>query len=531
MMIGMVHLRCKINKMKNIKKHILWADDEINSLKPHIIFLESKGYSVIGVNSGEDAIEVCKKSSIDLLLVDEMMTGLDGLSTIKIVKEKHPDIPIIMVTKNEEEWLMDEAIGEHIEDYLTKPVNPSQILIACKKVFENKSIQSNKALKDFISFFNTFDDANLNTINDWFSIYSKICNWSIQLDNVNDSNIMNMLKEQKYSLNKSFSNFVELNYKNWINNSNTDSPILSNQVFSKFVKPLISENKKLIFIIIDCLTLDQWKKISELLYPSYRIKEDFHLSILPSATPFARNAIFSGLLPNEIKNKLPEIWNNMYSSDKLNGSEDILFSKMLDRNNINKKFNYFKVSDYDEGTRFLNKINDYKKTDIITLVVNFVDILGHSRSESNILKELLPNDSSYRNAIFNWFEKSWLKESLDIFREWNADIVLTADHGNIQINKQVILKADQNVSSGIRYKYGRNLNVNNDNNIFKIRNPEEYSLPKFEINTEYAIAKNDSFFVYKNDYHKYVNIYKKTFQHGGISMDELIIPVVHLSKK
>ena len=516
--------------MEKNKKHILWADDEIKSLKPHIIYLKEKGYKVSSVNSGEDAIDFCSKTGVDVLLVDEMMTGLDGLSTIKIIKEKFPDIPIIMVTKNEEEWLMEEAIGEHISDYLIKPVNPSQILMSCKKVLENKLITTNKTLKDFIDFFKSFNNKDIDSIDEWYKIYNKLSNWALKFDKIDDSNMINMFFEQQNTLNKNFSNFIELKYTEWVKNKSSDLPILSHQVFNKFLKPIIDDGKKLVFIIVDCLRLDQWKQISEILYPSFRIKEDFHLSVLPTATPFARNAIFSGLMPSDIKKKYPDIWNKMHSSGKPNSCENILFKNLLKENNINKSHHYFKISDYKEGNKFYKKINDYKSIDIMTIVVNFVDILGHSRSESNVLKELIPNESSYRNAIYNWFEKSWLNDAINVFNDWDAEIVITADHGNIQINKPVALKADQTVSSGIRYKYGRNLNVS-DNNILKINNPEDYKLPKFEINTEYVIAKNDAFFVFKNDYHKYINIYKDTFQHGGISMNEMIIPVAHLKKK
>ena len=459
-----------------------------------------------------------------------MMTGLDGLTTLKKIKKIDPLIPIIMITKNEEEWLMEEAIASQISNYLTKPVNPSQILIACKKVLDNKSIKTNKVLKEFIDFFKSFDNTSINSINDWYSIYNQLCNWSLQFDKIDDTNIINMFYEQKSYLNRNFSNFIISNYKNWINNNSKDSPILSHKIFDEFLSPIISSDKKLVFIIIDCLRLDQWKQLSKLLYPSFRIKEDFHLSILPTATPFARNAIFSGLLPNDLKEQSPDIWNKMYSSNKLNGFEDILFKNLLHANQINKTHHYTKITDYNEGNRFYNKINDFKNIDILTIVVNFVDLLGHSRSESNILKELIPNESAYRHAIQNWFEKSWLNDSLNVFKEWNADIVITADHGNTQVNKPVKIKADQTASLGLRYKYGRNLTSNEDA-VFKIKNPIEYKLPMFEINTEYVIAKNDNFFVYNNDYHKYVNIFKNTFQHGGISLDEMVIPVAHLRKK
>ena len=521
--------------MKN--KHIVWADDEIDQLKPHIIFLEEKGYKVTSVNSGEDAIDECKKSqSIDLILMDEMMTGLDGLSTISIIKENWPDIPIIMITKNEEEWLMEEAIGSHISNYLTKPVNPSQILMACKNIFDNKKIKADKNVQSFIKYFNSLTNeiGNIRVMTEWYDVYSNICNWSITLSDIEDKNIIDMLNDQKKSINNEFCKFIINNYKTWIDESSlsNDTPLLSHQIFNTYLKPILNNNRKLVFIIIDCLRLDQWKMISKLLNQDFIIKEDFHTAIIPTATPFARNAIFSGLLPNSLKQEYPDIWKKMFYENQLNGFENILFEKLLSKNNFNHlNHKYLKISDFKSGKKFLNKVNDYKNTDILNIVVNFVDILGHSRSESQVLSELIPNESAYRKAIYNWFENSWLYEALSVIKNWDdVDIVITSDHGNTGIDKPQLVKGDNSTSMGIRYKYGRNLRVN-QKHIFKINKPLEYNLPTFDVNTEYIIAQDSSYFVYNNDYHKYVNMYKNTFQHGGISMDEMIVPLIHMSKK
>ena len=520
-----------------VSKKILWADDEISQLKPHILFLEKKGYEVTGVNSGEDAIEECKKNhDFDLILMDEMMTGLDGLSTISIIKKDWPNIPIVMITKNEEEWLMEEAIGAHISNYLTKPVNPSQILMVCKNIFDNKKIQTDKNIKSFIKYFNdiTINSDNVKTVDEWYEVYSNICNWSINLADIEDKNIYNMLNDQKKTMNSKFCEFVISNYKKWINNNQEilDKPILSHNIFDDYLKPIISKKRKLIFIIIDCLRLDQWKMISKLFKNDFSMKENFHLSILPTATPFARNAIFSGLLPNDLKENYPDLWKRMYNENKLNGFEDIFFERQLLKNNFKEvKHKYIKISDFKSGKKFFNKINDYKNIDVLNIVVNFVDILGHSRSESKVLSELIPNENAYRKSIFNWFENSWLLDSISIFKNWeNTEIVITSDHGNTSINKPQLIKGDQSTSQGVRYKYGRNLRFEGKNT-FKIDRPLDYNLPMFDINTEYIIATDNTFFVYNNDYHKFVSMYKNTFQHGGISMDEMIVPLISLNKK
>ena len=517
-------------------KHIVWADDEIGLLKPHLIFMEEKGYRMTPVNSGEDAIRVCSKEQVDLLLIDEMMTGLDGIETINIIKKSHPHIPIIMVTKNEEEWLMEEAIGSFISDYLTKPVNPSQILIACKKVFEQSKIKYEKTLKDFLAFVNSTSNDQVDNLSydDWYNRYNDLCNWSIKLDNIDDPNILEMFTNYKTNLNIEFTKYYEKNYKKWLldkNIANTTAPILSHNVFDASLKPIIQNDRKLVFIIIDCFRMDQWKKISNLFYDDFLVNENYHYSIIPSATPFARNSIFSGMLPEQIKIKYPEVWSKMFYNKEMNGYEDVLFKNQLANKGFkNRTTHYTKIFDYKQGQKFINKINDYKNVDILNLVVNFVDILGHSRSESNILKELLPNESGYRQAIFNWFDKSWLKDAIKVFHNWGADIVITSDHGNISVNRPALVKADQTASLGVRYKYGRNLQVK-QKNILKIDKPSEYMLPSFDVNTQYIIAKDYNFFVYNNEYHKYVNMYKNSFQHGGISLDEIIVPLIHLENK
>jgi len=516
--------------MKQLK-HILWVDDEVDLLKPHIIFLEEKGYKVSTVYSGEDAIELCKKKNIDLVLMDEMMNGLDGLSTLKIIKEINIAIPIIMVTKNEEEWLMDEAIGEKISNYLIKPVSPSQVFIACKKILDNEKIGTEKNIKEFLVFYNNLQTESINAYDfeQWVQLNTELCRWSIKLDEINDNTFKDMFYEQVEKINKIFQEYYLTNYKTWINSKN-NKPILSNNIFNNNFLPIINSNKNLIIVIIDCFKMDQWIKISHLFHSNFTISEDSHFAIIPSATPFARNAIFSGLMPSEIKDNYSTIWHKMFKEGRMNGYEDELFISELKKRNINKSFKYVKISNYEEGQKFYNKINDYKNINILSIVVNFVDILGHSRSESDILKELIPNESAYRNAIYNWFENSWLYDCFKEFANWNSEIILTSDHGNVKVNKPATVKADNMASKGVRYKYGRNLNVDKKR-AFKIKNPKDYKLPTFDVNTEYIIAKDSNYFIYSNQYHKYVNMYKKSFQHGGISMDEIIVPLIKLKVK
>ena len=515
----------------NDKKHILWVDDEVDLLRSHIIFLEEKGYHVTSVYSGEDAIDICLKEQIDLVLMDEMMAGLDGLSTLKIIKKDIPDLPIIMVTKNEEEWLMNKAIAEKISNYLIKPVNPNQVFIACKKILDDAQIENEKNIKEFLSFYNDIQNANYKNYdyNDWIKLNDTLCSWSLKLDDINDNTFKTMFAEQYENINKLFQDFYLNNYKKWFLKNN-DSPILSNHLYDNIFLPILKSDKKLILIIIDCFRMDQWKKISSSLKNNFHIKEGSHFSIIPTATPFARNSIFSGLMPSELKSTYPELWSKMFKEGKMNSYEDELFLKKMRKEGINKSYKYVKISNFNEGKKFYNKINDYKNVDVLSIVVNFVDILGHSRSESEILKELIPNVSAYRNAIYNWFENSWLNQCFVEFSNWNSEIILTSDHGNVQVDKPAPVKADNQASIGVRYKYGRNLNVDKKKS-FKIKKPEEYMLPSMDINTQYIVAKDSNYFIYKNEYHKFVNLYKDSFQHGGISLEEVIVPLIKMKNK
>jgi len=511
---------------------ILWIDDEIDLLESHIIYLSDKGYSVETSNSGEDAVVYCSNNTVDLVLLDEMMTGIDGIETLKRLKEINSDLPIIMVTKNEEESIMEEALSEKISYYLTKPVNPSQILSACKKILDDKQITNDTLIKKFLDFIRILQNSDYDKFDfiDWERINNELCEWSIKLDDVNNVDLKNILIDEKEVLNNNFYKYIECNYKDWVSKNNK-KPVLSCDVFDNSLKPIIESNKKLIFIIIDCFRFDQWKQVSKLFKNDYKVNEECHFSILPTATPFARNSIFSGLMPLEIKNNYSDIWTEMFKENKLNSYEDSLFRKLLDNNGFsNKSFHYEKIFDYQEGRKFYNKLTDFKDVDVLSIVVNFVDILGHSRSESNILKELIPNESAYRLAVFNWFKNSWLKDCLNKFLNWDAEIVITSDHGNTMVSKPTKVKADNTASSGVRYKYGRNLNIN-DKDVMKIEQPNQYLLPTFDVNTQYIIAKHNKFFVYSNQFNKYSNLLKDSFQHGGISLDEMIVPLIHLKKK
>ena len=518
----------KIKKRGNI----LWADDEIEFLKAHILFLEEKGYSVFPVNSGEDAFDDFQKKSIDLILLDEMMTGMDGIETLKKIKKLQPEIPIIMITKNEEEWLMEEAIASQISNYLIKPVNPTQIFIACKNALEKVEIRTDHISKDFIMNYQNFSEKiyRASSLEDWFSIHDQLCDWMVKFDGIEDSNLSKMLYEQLDESDKIFKNFMSNEYKNLISSSK-ESLFTPFTIKNKIYNPL-KKNRKCILIIFDCLRADQWKTMSNNLYNDFKISTDYQSSIIPSTTFYSRNSIFSGYFPIDLYNNHRELYSKMSSSEsEYNRHEHELLKNQLNRLGLgDKSTGYVKVSSFEYGKSIVNNIGDYKNIDLLCMVVNFIDILAHSRSESNVLKEVLTDEASYRDIIDSWISNSWFREVLNEMRKWDREIIVTSDHGSVMVNKPVQIKAYKEVSSGVRYKTGKNLKVK-DKYALRITDIEEYKLPQFDTNQNYLIAYDKNYFVFPNNYNQFVKRYNNTFQHGGISMNELIVPLASLKPK
>ena len=516
----------------NSKGKILWVDDEIELLKPHIMYLENKGYMVVPVHSGEDAIHLTKEESFDLVLLDEMMTGLDGLTTLKYIKENNPSLPVIMITKNEEESLMEEAIASHITNYLTKPVNPSQILIACKNVLESKKIQSDSAAQRYLKDFQEIGEniSSAQSLDDWYEINNRLTDWMVRFDSLGDQGLGEILNEQHSEANRQFSTFIENDYKNLIGkNSNA---ITSPKILDTHVLPNLKKDKDVVLIVIDCLRVDQWKSLEKILFESFNIKTEFHLSLLPTATPFSRNSIFSGLYPDEFSKKFPEQWGKMIRDEtSMNRYESEFLSAYLTRNNLTQvSMKYTKIVAPTDGQKFASHINEYKSTKLLALVVNFVDMLGHSRSESNVLKEMIPDESAYRKAVCSWMEQSWLKDVFEQISQWDKTVIVTSDHGSIRVKKPVQVKGDRETSSGIRYKYGKNLHVSSKV-AMKIDSPADYRLPVIDGATDYILSKDEYYFLYPNNYNRFARRYENSFQHGGISMDEMIVPVGILTGK
>jgi CheY-like chemotaxis protein len=522
--------------MKN--KKILWVDDEIELFRSHIIFLSDKGYSIDTVTNGEDAISSVKENNYDLIFLDEMMDGMGGIETLSKIKEFAPNIPIVMITKSEEESLMDEAIGSKITDYLTKPVNPSQVLLVCKKIFEGKKISSQYAAKDYLQDFNEISRAYLNNLDfeDWIEIYLKLVNWDIELDAHPEINLRQTLNDQKREGNKEFSKYVEKNYKNWVASiGDVDTPTMSPEIVPKYIFPLLEKSDSAVFFfVIDCLRLDQWLIMERHLSDLFRIEKDYYYAILPTATPYARNSLFAGLFPSEIEKNYPQYWRNGDDDENsMNKYEKELLQALLDRKKIRLKndLKYIKIIDPEVGRNFEQNILSYQNTHLTAVVVNFLDMIAHGRSDSDLLKEIAPNEPAYRSLTDAWFTHSSLFSTFKMLAEMkNAKIVITTDHGSIRALRGAKVLGDREASTNLRFKFGRNLKSDDKQAIF-IKNAEDFKLPKRGVTINYIIAKEDYYFVYPTDYHKFLTFYKDTFQHGGISLEEMILPIITMEPK
>ncbi len=517
------------------KGSILWVDDEIELLRSHVLFLNEKGYRVDTATNGEDAIEMVRKGHFDLVFLDEMMAGKGGLETLAEIKEISPSLPVVMITKNEAESLMEEAIGGKISDYLTKPVNPSQILLACKKFLEGKKIQSEQVSKDYVEEFNFISRALMNplTHREWVDLYVKMVSWEMEFDQHPGLGLQQMLSDQRRQCNAEFSKFIEQKYPLWLRQKD-DKPPLSVDVVDKFVIPQLKDGTSVFFFVIDCMRLDQWLVMEKYLQEHYTMEKDYYYSILPTATPYSRNAIFSGLFPAEIEQRFPEIWQSGEDDENShNRHERQLLDKLLERRRIVLKPEpkYIKILDGEFGRQTENNILSYASNRLTSIVVNFVDMLAHGRSDSALLKEIAPDESAYRSLTDSWFKHSSLYGMLQtLSTKKDVKIIITTDHGSVRCLRGSKVIGDREASTNLRYKFGRNLKSDDRQAIF-IKNPEDYKLPKRGVTINYIIAKEDYYFVYPTDYHKYLNQYRDSFQHGGISMEEVILPVITLEPK
>lgn len=510
---------------------ILWVDDEIQNLKAHILFLEKKNYFIKPCTNGADAIQMVGEENFDVVLLDENMPGLSGLETLTEIKAKLPNLPVIMITKSEEEYIMEEAIGSKIADYLIKPVNPNQILLSLKKNLDTSRLVSQKTTSNYQQEFRkiSMDMMMVNTFEDWINLYKKLIYWEIQLESISDIGMTEILKSQKNEANSQFYKFIKNNYEGWFHGH--DKPILSHTLFKEIISPHLNKKNGTLLILIDNLRYDQLKVLEPIIFENYKlINETAFFSILPTATQYARNAIFSGLMPLDMEKKYPNYWKNDTDEGGKNLFENEFLTEQLKRLNLDINHEYYKITNLNSGRDLATNFEKIKDNDLTVIVYNFVDMLSHSRTEMEMIKELANNDKAYRSLTLSWFKNSPLLEIIQKAQQMGLKLVITTDHGTINTKKPSKVIGDKNISSNLRYKTGKSLSYN-IKEVYEVKNPTDVYLPMLSMSNSYIFAKEDYFFAYPNNFNYYVKYYKNTYQHGGISLEEMIIPCLILEPK
>jgi DNA-binding response OmpR family regulator len=518
---------------------LLWVDDEIEQLRAHLLFLEKKGYEVVTVSNGTDAIEECASRSFDLVLLDEQMPGLSGLETLQRIKQLQPALPVVMVTKSEEENIMEQAIGQKIADYLIKPVNPNQILLTLKKNIHRREIETEVTQSQYQQSFQqiAMQIMDCHSWQDWTEVYKRLVHWELQLS-ATDSSMTEMLQMQKEEANLGFAKFVKANYLDWINSryeargmKSENAPMLSPDIFKTKIYPLLNEGKKVFLIVLDNFRYDQWRMLAQEIGDQFDIAEEsLYCSILPTATQYARNAIFSGLMPNKIAEMFPELWVDEEEDEGKNLNEAPLIQTQLERYRRRETFSYHKVNNSADADKLMQQFNQLKKYDLNVAVFNFIDMLSHARTESRMVRELANSESAYRSITLSWFRHSVIADFFRQLAQSDYHVIVTTDHGSIRCTKPIKIVGDRNTNTNLRYKLGKNLSYESKD-LFVIREPQKAQLPSPNLSTSYVFATGDAFFAYPNNYNYYVSYYRDTFQHGGISMEEMIIPIVTLTGK
>ena len=513
---------------------VLWADDEIDLLRPHILFLEEKGYEVTAVTNGEDAISHFQRERFSIVLLDEMMPGMGGVATLREIKDLDPGVPVVLITKSEEETLMEEAIGRRIGDYLVKPVHPSQVLLTIKRLTEGQKIQEGTFTRDYVQEFNELQQFRMQKLDqdDWVDLYQRVCQIELDLYKLKDIGLRQAHADMKREMNRDFARFIEGAYPGWVADP-AGRPPMSVDIVPQFVAPHLKAGKQVYLVVLDCMRYDQWLELQTHLQPYFKPEAHLYYSVLPTATPYSRNSIFSGLLPSEMVARHADWWQERNQDGRSkNRYEKEFLEEMLKREGLGDlSFKYQRVFNPTEEQAVRRQISTYSNIPFVSFVFNFLDLLTHGRSESRVLRELAPDEAGFRSLLSSWFSHSALFEILQGISQQDAVVVLTTDHGAVHAKHSALVYGDRDTSTNLRYKYGANLRMEKDDEAILIKDPETWGLPNDFMNKNYLLAREDRYFVYPTNFHEYERMYKNSFQHGGVAMEEVILPCVVLKPR
>jgi len=514
-------------------RSVLWIDDEADLLESHRIFLREKGFEVDAATNADDAVEMLRRRPYGIVLLDEQMPGKRGLEAYHEIRELDPLLPIVMVTKSEEDATLREAIGVDVRDYLVKPINPRQVLTVITRVLEGPRIRQQHIARSFVDRFRAMELERERTLDwrGWVARYAEMVDWDIQLAQAREQSLYDALQALYPDLRREFAAYMKTAYPAWLRDLEGDRPPLSIDVVGEFLLPVLERSRGVVFVVIDCLRLDQWRVLQPLVAPLFDVELTHHFSVLPTATPYSRNALFSGLFPGEIAARFPDWWGDR-DDESLNAHEKALLEAQLRELKVPAPVRYEKISSAHDAAELERRLGGAIANEgVSAFVFNFVDLLTHGRSESAILYQVAKDEIALRQITRQWFERSLLFALLKEAARRGVPVLVTSDHGSIHCQTPATVYAKRDATANLRYKFGEDLRAERAEHALLFSNADDLRLPRRGLGANTLLAVGDTFFVYPTKLREYQTRYRGSFLHGGVTPEEVILPVALLTPR